>query len=467
MQTIQKRLWRDELYVLAVAAILTLLLFFWYSPGHAEKLDMTYLWPMAAAVMAVAFLRQGARPHRCALGSLALLGWFWLCCVLNGDPYLLYNSRFLLGIALTFGVAYPLFLLVDGALCPARLKALAALYVLLMLMIALPALYAGVTGKELSTPLSDQTLGIRGWRLFVFAYHPNEVASAFSIGLMLALWLCFAYKRVIARALCALSALAIFFALSLTASYTVMITVTFALGLSTLIVALRLLRVRSKAIKTVVCCLAALCVAAAVFFSFTPALNLIKQAENLIKPQPTQQSGGQAAEEQPTAIDTSKEVQAVDIVGDLASASSRFSIWKSGLSYLRERPATLLIGSLDSVVARVPMRYGDEAVYHMHDIWLETLLLVGVPGLLLYIWLCLMTLRGCLALALARGVPLEQRLLAVLPPMLMLNGIMEIYPGLSGNVMDVMYAVLCGAVIRLGDAALGQRTWRSLLRHSA
>ena len=34
--------WKGSLYTLFVAGLLVLRLFFWFSPGHEEKINMTY-----------------------------------------------------------------------------------------------------------------------------------------------------------------------------------------------------------------------------------------------------------------------------------------------------------------------------------------------------------------------------------------------------------------------------------------
>ena len=84
-----------------------------------------------------------------------------------------------------------------------------------------------------------------------------------------------------------------------------------------------------------------------------------------------------------------------------------------------------------------------------HNGLLEMLLQAGIPGLVMYLFL-----MGRMLLAAARQffnqkLPSWQRMLAAAPVIMLINILMEIYPCVSGNVMDMMYMVLAGAVIAL------------------
>ena len=69
----------------------------------------------------------------------------------------------------------------------------------------------------------------------------------------------------------------------------------------------------------------------------------------------------------------------------------------------------------------------------MHNVLIEMLLLTGIPGLTLYLCLILMVLKGAFQLFFAADTPIYLKFLAVIPPLLMVNGFTEIYPTLSGN----------------------------------
>ena len=103
-------------------------------------------------------------------------------------------------------------------------------------------------------------------------------------------------------------------------------------------------------------------------------------------------------------------------------------------------------------MGRIPQGIG-RSEYHLHNVLIEMLLLGGIPGLLLYACFLFTVFKSALRLAFGKDTCLAHRFLAVTPVLLMLNGITEIYPTFSGNVMDMMFFVLAGVVVALGSPA--------------
>lgn len=442
---------RGKAYLLIIMAVIALRLFFWFSPGHADKISMTYLWPLAIAMLVYALCARTRRDGRDALIAVCLAAWLWLTCALNGDPYLQINGRFMLGAALTFAVCYPAFSLLAPDDGRRWFGVLAAFYTALVTAFALLCLYVAATRVPFTTPLSDLSIHTIYLRLYAFGYHSNECACAFAIALFMAVYLMGALKNIICKALCAVAVIILYAAVAITVSRTAMIIVSVALA-----AALYLLLYRALSKTRLWVRLAASVACAAVVFMaalslFNPVINLIDGTlEKTEAPAPAAYTAPlvkASASGMTVAGAQSSSLQTREILSEIGTFTKRTYIWESALKYIKQNPRILLTGALDSDVSRVPMLYLDYEIYHMHNVYIEMLMLAGIPGLLAYLWLMLVILRACARLLLAPGLSFAMRFLAFVPPLLMLNGTMEIYPGLSGNIMDMMYMLISGAVV--------------------
>ena len=440
--------WKGSLYTLFVAGLLVLRLFFWFSPGHEEKINMTYLWPaVIAALVLVITSRRGGMPWSMRI-TLCLTAWFFISCVINGDYYLEYNGRFMLGIFMSLGLCYPVLLNAEGEGRSARLSGLAMCYVALMAGLALASLYTAVFNAPLSTPLSDQTLGVREGRLYVFNMHPNEVACSLSIGLFLAVMMALKTGKPLPGALYLLAGLVIYAAVAITVTRTVMITVSLGLGACVYLLVMKLVPFCRDTAKAATGVLLAVVTAAVSFAGFNPTVDLITGLSGQgARGWMTAASAQAAVPAEEPAPPAETQIEDRSLIKDLSTFTGRTEIWRAGMDYIKQRPITLLIGSPDSEVARIPVRSIGRTVYHMHNVLIEMLLLTGIPGLTLYLCLILMVLKGAFQLFFAADTPIYLKFLAVIPPLLMVNGFTEIYPTLSGNVMDMMFFVVSGAVV--------------------
>lgn len=432
----ERKPWFINGYTVLTAAFLLLRLFFWFSPGHEAKMQMIYLWPAALAALTLAIWQRRKAPPRGMRLMLALVAWFFAVNLLNGDFYLEYNGRFLLGIALSMGVCFLAVPMMPERTREKQTVLLAVLYTGMMLIPALLSLYAAASHQLLSTPLSDRSLGIQEHRLYIFAYHPNEVACAFSVAFFLSLALALRARSAAGRIPAGLALLVFYAAISLTVSRTVMITVSLGLGAAVMLVCFHCLAKRGLVLRLAAGVAALALTAALAFIGFTPAMNAISSL-----PVPA------ASAESTAAPSPSSALVERDLLEDLSTFTSRTELWQAGISYLKDRPITLLIGSTDAVVARVPHRYAQRAEYHLHNIWLEILLQVGIPGLLLYAAFVLGVLWHGLQALRTAALPLWRRFLPIAFLLLSVNALMEIYPGVSGNVMDMMYFLLGGAIL--------------------
>ena len=110
---------------------------------------------------------------------------------------------------------------------------------------------------------------------------------------------------------------------------------------------------------------------------------------------------------------------------DLGSLNGRTSIWKAAIKAIREDHSILLWG-----VARpgpYVSTYGYFSVAHLHNAWMETLLGMGLPGLLLAVVFTVMTAWNCLMVLLKHHKDIWKRNVALLALLLLAASMLEAY----------------------------------------
>ncbi len=463
------------MYPIFMIAMLALRLFFWISPSHETQMIGSYLWPSIVAAMALLMACRLRGMSKSGIVSICLALWFWVSCVLNGDYYLTYNLHFIVGVTLTFGLGFPLFFTLEASEKGRWFDAVSGFYVGAMVILAGLGVYVVLTASSIGTPLSENAIKVTKGRLSVFGMHPNEIASAMSLGLFLAIRLILKTKHIAWKLVYGLGGCILCLAIAFTVSRTSILISAAGVSVAVFLWCMARLAKRKLLVRVAVSGTAMAAVLILLsgmmlgnIFSLPQKLpgivaGLAEEAQETpataLAPAPTaaptaEQTAAPTAD--PTEAPKKKAQIAVrDIMDDLGTFSARTEIWQAGLQYIKDRPITLLIGSADSDVARVPNRYLGRNVYHMHNTWMEMLLLTGVPGSLMYLFLILSVLWAGFRLLRAKGQAVHMQYLAIVPVFPLINGLMEIYPCVSGNVVDIMFFIVCGALI---SAAEGQKS---------
>lgn len=442
------------LYVAFVTGLMLVRLLFWMSPTHEDKLGFIYLWPATLCALALVVYRYRAKLPTGMPAALALVGWAWCTCVINGDPYLQQNQRFVLGMVSGFGVCYPTFLLGEGPGQQRLLRLWAGAVGALLAAVAWAGVYVTLTGDIIQSPFFDFALQFTN-RLFVFGKHPNEVASMLVMGLFLCLFLIASGKRLWARVLWGLAFLGMFMALALTISRTAMIMAACGVGLAALLALWHRLADKGVWLRTGSSLLAgALCVLLVYGLLQGCIAGAGALRQQLARPQATATSQDMAfpgllaaASAQEAGQDLA--IQNRDLLEDLGTFTGRTHIWKSAIQTIQENPRLLLTGMLDSTVAYLPREEWGNPAYHMHNAWVAILMVMGLPGLLLYLWFMVRLVASTLRVLFGKGYAWGHRFLAIIPGVMLLSGLMETYPAIGGELMDLLYFAVSGAVVGL------------------
>ena len=436
----------SSLITITFIFLILLRLFFWFSPTHQTAIEPVYLWPIVVTLSALIIFNAIKTRNQVVLISSGIAIWLYLSTVINGDYYLKYNLRFVIGVWIVFIVSFGILWLCDKKYRDACFNAIAIAYLSMVTLFGLVGIIAAINHVPFQSPWEGGILGMRDGRLFGFSYHPNAVASMTIPALCIALYASYKYKAKTVKALMFLCVIVHVIVVYLTLSRTCLFIVCLTLGWFALISVVRCLKNKKDFIRIVAGIISAIVIGGSVFMLATPTSAFIQTANKakvieetfLVKTAIAETT----APEIPMSIfsrDSSKE--------QLMSFNGRTNIWLAGIDYIKQRPITLLIGESDNIVARLPYKLIGNPANHFHNVPVEMLMLGGLPALALYTLLMWYVAKACWRLVFTRGMDTSYRMLAAIPPILFFNGLLEIHPGLSGNIMDMFFLCICAYLI--------------------
>lgn len=110
---------------------------------------------------------------------------------------------------------------------------------------------------------------------------------------------------------------------------------------------------------------------------------------------------------------------------DLGTFSGRTRVWKSAIKEIRENSRILLWGTED--VSFLISRNLHKEYVHTHNSWLEVLMRLGIPGLLLAMIFTCIAVRCAWILVWNRSVEMSRKIIAMLTVCLLVAGMLEPY----------------------------------------
>lgn len=260
-------------------------------------------------------------------------------------------------------------------------------------LLALICIYAAVFQTVVPNPFEAGTVASLDVdftnRLYAFDRHPNICGNWFFVAAFLLIYLFFRTKKLPVRVLCALAALVNYAAVALTDSRNCKVAFAVCFGMLCGLLVLRRIAADKKARRALALVLTVLVVFVAAYKGFDAALYCVNRASaaSISESSPVGEEGeyngeiGESTEEPEEAANYSSRT--------LFNDSSRFFIWKCTFEVLRRNPAILLRGSdpnhlMDPINNYVAELSGWSPGYaHTHTMFLQVLMLAGIPGLLL------------------------------------------------------------------------------------
>lgn len=130
---------------------------------------------------------------------------------------------------------------------------------------------------------------------------------------------------------------------------------------------------------------------------------------------------------------------------DMKTLNGRTKIWKAALQAVRDNKRIALWGTED--VGPAISWYNSFDVVHAHNSWMEALVRLGIPGLLLALIFTGLAIRSAWVLVWSRQVELWKKVLAMLTMCVMVTGVLEPYLFITNvyyHVTDFVFFFLVG-----------------------
>lgn len=411
------------------------------------------------AVMGIGFYRgaYGRRNIFC-LGLIFVL-WYVVTRILLGDSFLGRSFVTVVDLCILYGFAFPFARLFGDGEKRRVLDILALVYVVFFAVMAWLSVYFSVTRTGVTMPLSGEYFGLPNgtWRLQILGQNPNYSAVLVTLAFFLTVYLLAGHwkKRWIAPAVLAM--LGFYWALALTDSRTSIVAFVACFAYVAAVLASKI-RLRSKALKTAVVVAAAVLGLLVSYKGIGLSIDVLsKMTVAITQPQiETSQADGQSQEAvQAQALGDYQLVAARDIKLDEANMSGRTNVYSSVIPALRQNPKILLLGQLDSnVMAKITEICGIE-YQHMHNSFLQVLMLMGVPGLLFALWLTIRLALITIKLLFGKSSTAD-KLLPLIPVALLVMSLVETmvfvpWMSMCWSLVNFLFLMVSGYLMEIGQ----------------
>ncbi len=449
----------------AVLLILALYLFFLFSPIHDYKIGFVLINPLTIALTSVFLFRSQGKFTWDTVILCAFCLWYGCTCVLNGNYYLLDNNgaTLCLGLVLASVVFYQTPAMLSQDKRKRFLSLFLHIFAITLGALAWIGVIATYTGQAFVSPFTGLTLGGNSAsRLTLFHIHPNMAATFFLIGLCMLFYLAMQTKKKSLWIPYLLGLLGFYLAIALTGSRTIYILTSLCAGAFAFLLLHKRLSRSSKWIGWLSSIGIWLTVAALLFGGF----SLITQLMNAHIAARKAAVISQISEELPEKK-AKKEIKAQTrsikplserpIMADIATLTGRTAIYQTVIPVLEARPQTLWIGTAREDFMKLPneillAQSGKDKIAqanHMHNLFLQVLLITGLPGLLLVIvFVVILAVQSFRLFFLGKEeAPLPMKALVVLPCVLLLNCMLEPYVFVENNLVNLIFFFSSGAVM--------------------
>ena len=402
--------------------------------------------------------------------------WCLLSRWLNRDFYLMIDSGMIANALLTV-LFLSLGLQLDAVWRERFLRALTVVYAGFFLLAALAAIFVALTDTYLHIPPENIWITVLQENSLTTINLLSTVrlmtAERLYIAWALLLLQCFRARRAFARILLLLSMLILHFGISFCYSRTVQICFSLSCGMLAFLLCWRRLQARRGFSRLGVAILLLFVFAFAAFKSFPLFNRFTSELHSIIAPRfqqyytsrnthplntedfglilPQESITDAVSEAAPSSTGAaaagSHFIDQRKIVGNF-TLSERTYIWKSIVPRLRECPSILLRGQSSKQMMVYQNKYINTLEYktHMHNMYLQTLMLLGLPGLLAVLVWTVLLVRKMLRCFFGRreSVPLRAALYSIPLAAVFVFNLLEINIFAGLDISGLVFFLLAG-----------------------
>jgi hypothetical protein len=439
----------DMLFSIGVIFVFLLEILLLFSPRHEENIRITYLAPLIVAMMAYVVVRIGLQRMPVAWLPPLFAVWHLLTRIMNGDIYLAESHAYVYMILFSCCVLFPAPFLTNGENRGKLLKAVALVYSIAFSVIAWTADIAALTGIPWVNPMDAvNILGINEiytnpYRLNVLGIHPNFSAVFFYTSLALILYLFVLTKKLWTRILYVVMAIGLCMAIYLTGSISAIIVTGLMFGLA--LIAFLFGRKRNSKRWMLIAVLVVLLVALIVVFAYP---LIIQWSENMYH-----QVQKNEAVNSPSLVDNQEGTEVfaqerLQIDNMIQTMKDRFVMYSSAFLSVADRPLTLLIGELwQDAMDRSAKVIHYEYQNHLHNSYLQTLVVGGGISFLITIVLTVLLAVYGARLFYGKAVPLHLKLLVLAPVGLIVHSMTEAILFIDTRLPNMLFFLLAGMIV--------------------
>lgn len=143
-----------------------------------------------------------------------------------------------------------------------------------------------------------------------------------------------------------------------------------------------------------------------------------------------------------------------ELTQDMFTFNGRTDIWAAAIQAVKDHPSVLLTGVKDP--GKLITEYHPDGAVHAHNSWLETLLRLGLPGLLFALWFTVLTLKYSFQLMFFRKSTALQRQVSVTMCCILLSEFFEpglFYTEVPTNYMSMAFLFFLGYLVCWAEEA--------------
>lgn len=410
---ISRRMQGFGLFTLVFTTLIMLILHF--TPARGWPMLEHYALPLIFAFVGAVIMRQQKIRWDYVICALTLV-WFIISRMLLGELYLQNSWEHFCRLAICYLLAFPFAFGAGDQERKIGLKCVAWIYLIVMFVIAVLSLMVAVFGQPIQLPMVENgTIYIHDWEKRLYApKHPLTTASLFLVALMLGFWQLCNSRRLWIIVPGTIMCLCIYAAIGLTVSRTVMIQTALCAGFIGVAFVMHR-RIPKVWIKVLACAAAFVVLLVCGYLGFSLTNHAVWKASESIPVA--------SAETVQNTLVASRPLMA-----DMATLTGRTGIYKGFFDMLRDHPLMLLLGGLQDRALAVLNHYTPFYVDHAHNAYLEVLLYLGLPGLLIAVYLVIRALWLSFKVVFLQKSSFADKLLAAFTVSLLVITITEPYP---------------------------------------